>query len=98
MVEEYVTDSRFLVSYTPSSGTSIPQNEDKFDAGKSPWPHPAPCLIQPALRKSYLSLKIAVTESVKRIRLKVSVYRPKAFSEARGGRSMKASCDFGGWW
>jgi hypothetical protein len=42
MVEEYVTDSRLLVSYTPSSGSSIPQEEDGFDAAKHPWPQPAP--------------------------------------------------------
>src|ERR1700712_5379978 len=37
-----------------------------------------PCLIQPALRKSYLSLKMTVTESVKRISL----------TEIRGARML----------
>jgi hypothetical protein len=54
MVEEYVTDSRLLESYTPSSGSSIPQNEDGLDAAKCPWPQPAP-LPYPARIEKELS-------------------------------------------
>jgi hypothetical protein len=55
MAEEYVTDYRLLASYTPSSGTSIPEDEDGVDAAKHPWPHPAP-LPYPARIEEELSI------------------------------------------
>jgi hypothetical protein len=68
MAEKYVVDSRLFASYTSSSASSIPQVEDGLDAAKKPWPQLLPCLIQPTLRKSYLSLNMGVADPVKRIR------------------------------
>ena len=55
MAESMLLIRGLFTSYTSSPGSSIPQVEDGFDAGKKPWTPPVP-LPYPARIEKKLSV------------------------------------------